>query len=259
MDLFILGNGFDRAHDMPCTYNDFHNFLKNNKNKDLNEFAGRLEEIYSKEELWSDFEKALGNPNIDTINRINGLFDLNLFGVNFVKNINQAFKEWVIKLDNCDRKAIYNLSKNDLYFNFNYTSTLEIQYGINNVMHIHGLIGKALFDLNHMFIVGHGEKVNEDSIELVKETKKYTEEIIDKNIGYFNSLKNKNINYIKVIGFSYSDIDKDYFKKFKQVLPNVKWILGYHSENDKTNAEKYKNELRLDAEIKPTKELLMEV
>lgn len=257
MDLFILGNGFDKAHDIPCTYDDFCTFLKNCTNKELKDFAEKLEYIYRKEDLWKDFEKALGNPNLDTIRRINTLFDLNIFGKNFASNINQAFKEWAMKLDNYDRKAIYNLSKEDLYLNFNYTSTLEIQYGIDDVMHIHGFIGKALFDPNHKFIVGHGENVTKDSIELVKETKKQTDKIISNNIEYFNSLKNKNINYIKVIGFSYSDIDKNYFRKIMQVLPNVKWILGYYSQSDKINAEKYKNELKLNAEIIQTKELLV--
>lgn len=259
MNLYILGNGFDRAHGLSCTYYDFCVFLKNSKNNDLQEFANQLEEIYGKDILWNDFEKALGNPNLNHICEINKLFDINIFGETFVDKINNAFKSWVFKLDNDKRNKKYYLSRKDLYFSFNYTSTLEIQYSIHNVKHIHGFIGDCLFDSNQKFIIGHGIKNTENKVELVKLTKKDTKGIIELNKKYFDSLKYKSIDFVKVIGFSYSDIDKEYFIKIQEMLPNVKWILGYFSEKDIANAKKYINELNLNAEIKPINELLVEV
>lgn len=261
MNLYIIGNGFDRAHDLPCKYSDFCSFLKQSDNKDFNDLVGNLEDIFSKEDLWSDFEKALGKPNINAIKYINRSFNLNVFSTPFVNKINSALISWIININNFGITKKYNLSKDDLYFSFNYTSTLEIQYDIDfsKVKHIHGFIGEVLFDFKHSLVVGHGEELTNNSIELLRLTKKNTKKIISENEEYFENLKKANIEHIKVIGFSYSDIDIDYFAKIKQVLPNAKWILGWFSESDKDKANKYNNDLNLNAEIIKTNNLLKEI
>ena len=60
--LYIVGNGFDRYHDLPTSYSNFYTFLKNN-GKDT--FIRQLEtyfgsSINGKSDLWSDLEVALG-------------------------------------------------------------------------------------------------------------------------------------------------------------------------------------------------------
>lgn len=42
-NLFIVGNGFDRAHNLPTTYEDFHKFIKNNC-KEM-QYIGSVEQI----------------------------------------------------------------------------------------------------------------------------------------------------------------------------------------------------------------------
>lgn len=67
----------------------------------------------------------------------------------------------------------------------------------------------------------------------------------------------RNIDSIIVVGVSFSEIDKIYFAKIKEVLPNAKWFLGYYSKRDRENAQKYSIELNLNAVIKLTSELLI--
>lgn len=86
--LFIIGNGFDLAHDLPTRYSDFHNYLQetypgaNEDNESVpgfsignhgdvqfcaEEVAGYLMNriSHSSNEKWSDFEEALGRLDFD--------------------------------------------------------------------------------------------------------------------------------------------------------------------------------------------------
>ena len=56
MNLIIIGNGFDLAHNLNTRYSDFMEYLwKNDK-----EFYDRLTKYIYDEDLWNDFETALG-------------------------------------------------------------------------------------------------------------------------------------------------------------------------------------------------------
>ena len=73
MKLFIIGNGFDRAHDLPTQYWDFRKYLE----KNYSEFLSMFEENYdiykgtNDEEkqsiLWNELEKNLANINESVI------------------------------------------------------------------------------------------------------------------------------------------------------------------------------------------------
>lgn len=58
MKLFILGNGFDVSHKIPCRYSDFYKYLTENRN-DILEAIEKFYYIDSDSELWSDFETSL--------------------------------------------------------------------------------------------------------------------------------------------------------------------------------------------------------
>ena len=58
MKLYIIGNGFDIGHGIPCKYSDFYTYLESNREDVLEE----MEQYYyvdSDSELWSDFERGL--------------------------------------------------------------------------------------------------------------------------------------------------------------------------------------------------------
>lgn len=62
MRLFIVGNGFDRAHDLPTSYWDFRTFLETNYPDFLESFEQHYyivsndSEEFKRNLLWNDFE-----------------------------------------------------------------------------------------------------------------------------------------------------------------------------------------------------------
>ena len=68
-DFFIIGNGFDRAHGMPTGYGDFRRWLLQNNRFDFihelqSAYPVRIKDDYL---LWSQFEKALGEYDLETV------------------------------------------------------------------------------------------------------------------------------------------------------------------------------------------------
>lgn len=58
--LYLIGNGFDLAHDIPCSYQDFKQYCRT---EDPDIFR-RIDRFYTDaDKLWSDFEAEM--PNID--------------------------------------------------------------------------------------------------------------------------------------------------------------------------------------------------
>lgn len=64
-DLYINGNGFNIAHGMKISWNDFYKWLKNNEYRFLVDFCDSHFGINS--DLWKDFETALGEYDLDSI------------------------------------------------------------------------------------------------------------------------------------------------------------------------------------------------
>lgn len=70
--LFIVGNGFDLAHNLPTSYEkDFKRIAKNN------ESVSNFWELYSFDgsKIWSNFENCLAHPDFNSLEEIfNGFF-----------------------------------------------------------------------------------------------------------------------------------------------------------------------------------------
>lgn len=63
LKLYVIGNGFDLHHGMPCGYVDFIAWLQGNRHEvynDLNRIYG-----YCSGNNWSDFENSLRGFNLD--------------------------------------------------------------------------------------------------------------------------------------------------------------------------------------------------
>ena len=61
-NLYLIGNGFDKHHDIPSGYWDFHDWLKA---KDEN-LVEQIDELYDYNgDLWGNFEVELGNFNVE--------------------------------------------------------------------------------------------------------------------------------------------------------------------------------------------------
>lgn len=175
--LYIIGNGFDKAHGLKTSYWDFRTYLESTHW----EFLQALEKLYSFEplddldpyvpegaklrwekmlqgELWSRLEDNMGHPNIAQMENFSDCIvnDLDLDSGNvgirdtldeywrreygFIKKLQGYIKEWIESLDTTKikpRKKVL-IKSTDYFFSFNYTDTLESVYKITDVFHVHG-------------------------------------------------------------------------------------------------------------------------
>ena len=183
MKLYIIGNGFDRHHGLPCRYIDFYNWLGEEGTGQVQrlEFRGKMEKYYSPSELWYQFEEALSHMDVDSClsefeyllpnperdeYRISDYYRFSDEVMNEMTSIDfdikYYFRHWIISLREApiNNQILNFIEPEGLYLNFNYTPTLEKIYGINpaHILHIHGnlLSGKdAQFS---QFVLGHGNK-----------------------------------------------------------------------------------------------------
>ncbi len=184
----------------------------------------------------------------------------------WVNDFQLAFDDWVSKLNNTPVERMFNLPiENVLYFSFNYTNTLERVYGIsdNQIIKIHVMNGND-DDSKNVYIFGNREERKNACIEnaeidyLDQESKQtlYAIHMIQHRLykdcmmllgGHEDQLCYDNISDIDVMGCSFNEIDYPYFETIKaNVSQSTRWHLFWHKENDKTQAERYKDFLQLD-------------
>lgn len=78
-----------------------------------------------------------------------------------LEEFRDAFRDWVDSIEIRGVKKLYRLNPDSRYLSFNYTDTLETEYGItpNQVTHIHG---SRLND--EEYIIGHNNNRNPSSV-----------------------------------------------------------------------------------------------
>lgn len=172
MKLYIVGNGFDLGHGIPCEYSDFRNYLLENR-RDILEIMEKYYYLGQDSDLWFDFETSLEKDiNYDSISDIIGKNSPNFASDDFndgdwyvaqiyieqdcdelLENIRSGFEEWIQSLEILQISKKYNIDSLAQFITFNYTEILEHIYGIpvTNVLHIHNKVGEKL-------IFGHGKK-----------------------------------------------------------------------------------------------------
>ena len=254
--LFIIGNGFDRAHNIQSSYKDFRNWLQTNRYQD---FVTTLENLFpttieNEILLWSEFEKALGIyyegkihdnyfPGIDTgfLNQEVQLRVPNRIKY-YIDSISSCMKQWAEYIDRPIYEKVFSgLSPNYKYLSFNYTSVLEKSYSIPsfNICHIHGCAK------DNKVIVGHNQlkgpsstkcKTNREGsknhiIELMNTNIKPVKDIINNNKIFFNTLSN--ITKVVVVGHSLALVDIPYFEEIaRKINPKSRWYFCVHSNED---------------------------
>lgn len=188
MRLFIIGNGFDRAHDLPTSYWDFRTYLQTHYPDFLEAFEQHYyivpndSEEFKKNLLWNDFETNLANIDEDIIIEDALGVEMGLesgdVGIEdtlrihfrseyqYIGKLAVYLKQWVKTIPlGATRPITSQISKTnkDIFITFNYTSVLEDTYQIDpdEVLHIHGSLRKNDDDP----ILGHG---NRNRIEDIK-------------------------------------------------------------------------------------------
>lgn len=245
--LFIIGNGFDIAHGLDTSFEDFKYYILNNIERQdckLGEFnSNRLKKLYlfltyteasynidyytytediSKE--WNQFETMLAYTPSFNVNNEFMIKDILISGILSKKEIEllyEVFEKWInsisIKVNN--KSMIFR--KEDMILNFNYTNVIERNYPIirkNNMEKIH----INYIDNKEQLIYGHSEDFNktvdksENSTHVTRfaeNLKKLVQNQLLVKKEFFEKIKAANITEIYFWGFSLSKVDKVYIKK----------------------------------------------
>ena len=185
--LYIIGNGFDIFHGLPCRYTDFRKWLQQKRPQTFS----LLNDIYSPDgEWWKDFEVNLGNLDIlklrekfytkytahkrkeyyslgaDIPISVRGFHDApEYYSGEKLKQlyaeIDDALKQWIDEIEDTNtstcKQKLY-LNPDSFFISFNYTSLLEDVYNIppNNVLYIHGNSKRG-----EKLILGHNKSAGE--------------------------------------------------------------------------------------------------
>lgn len=271
--LYLIGNGFDRHHDIPSGYESFKEWLKSH-NRMLYMRLFLLYEINGGN-LWASFEENLGNITADSI--IESLYPNPLIlvpqadGQNYLSidcldetatevgyslsrlyiDLQVAFEDWIEHLSPPDLTKKVRLDNGNLQFvNFNYTPTLEKLYGIDSasILYIHGCATRhenLIFGHNktkEMKLAEWGETHSEEELDSLEEAAdeiaaiyKDTSKIITPNQAFWESIRD--VEVIHIWGLSLSDVDLPYFEHILSLvnLPEVKFEFSWLTDNDKNH------------------------
>ena len=250
--LYVIGNGFDLHHGLPCGYADFMAWLQGNRPK----VYSTLNRIYGDCDgnNWSDFEDSLASFNLDDYSDDVTRDDL----MRLKAELNEALGSWAKTIGMPEPgTAIDDIDRNAVFFTFNYTRTWEDFYGIDEdrIVHIHGSVDSG------NLIFGHdstGDAVSDEELKEARRThmdadlykdlvhikmsqefadvfRKPVAEIIEKHGSDFDALAG--IEEMIVLGVSYSDIDMPYFERIVKVTgDDIKVTLGHHTFWDGNHA-----------------------
>jgi hypothetical protein len=258
--LYIIGNGFDLWHNLPTSYHDFYVYSKDT----LDAIGDYYELDLNQDNPWHDFENSLGEfmweDFFNAHNEINISSDdfrpKEIYGLEdelaektdkHVSLIKEEFVEWINQIDIAQAKPKLVFPKGAKFINFNYTSTLQSSYEIDDtqVFHIHGR-AETRDDL----IFGHGESID-DSYEYdetgqisgslfsdaeiaakypLTALKKPVTEVLSNNNDYFKQLTG--IAEVIVIGHSLSKIDLSYFSLIADIANNAQWKVYCYSKEE---------------------------
>ena len=264
--LYFIGNGFDLFHKgVKSKFIHFYSWL-NLKDEEHELFASKMESIFPHSGahgnwLWTQFEEALGNFNVDQVHNTfagkekDGFFDEDFQqrAANYVREpfskISLYLKEWAQQINIESVKPILPIGKESQYLTFNYTLLLENVYKIcqEQIWHIHNSIRDY-----EPLITGHNQPFPEyfDEIEniniqksqenLAHEITKLTkpvDNIINEHKEYFDSLEH--ITKVIVFGHSLSKIDLPYLRNVVyNVRDNAQWVFTVYDNSAKENCEK---------------------
>lgn len=237
MNLFIIGNGFDRAHGLSTTYINFREYLE----REDWSYLVKLEEPYgyvpesardlTEGRLWREFENNLSDINesefVDAGTSIemglesgdvdieDTLNDYWAEQYRYIMRLNDYLKSWVEQIDINVFKKTNKIKKSadDLFLSFNYTLLLEKIYKIDSyqILHIHGCIDNSV---GYTPVIGHG---NKEKIRKSRE-KAYeaSENFWEKESSIYNALAAYYEKTLKDVNH-YLNYNSEFFKRLKGV------------------------------------------
>lgn len=271
--LIIIGNGFDRAHDIKSSYWDFREWLIKKGDKRL---VDMMDIFFSNQrDVWSGIEQALGEYDEEAILnycRPDEEFDLdhslsssarvedspNDIFQPVLEEFKEAFHDWVDSIEIGGIEKKYTLDPNCRYLTFNYTDTLETEYAIpaSQIAHIHG---SRLCD--DEYVVGHNnhrspseawdeegiifeQNAHENIIQWMNELTKCYSANIAKHRAFFDGLKD--VKQIITYGHSMANVDWPYFEEIIKIVgTDVPWRVSCFSNEDVANTKAFQSHFKL--------------
>lgn len=271
--LYIIGNGFDKAHGVKSSYGDFKEWLRVKHTALFND----MEDVWNcNSQLWCDFEKTLGEVDFEYVwKKFEKYNQKKLIQANIklkesypglppnltfhnlgeklkplVGEIRAAFNAWVLTLNKSllDKQPLLSLNRDAFYITFNYTETLEKLYEIpsSSILHIHGKANSG-----EELLFGHDKSAGQIEYDLERKCIKCRHTDINdfamwigtlnKNVDYnlyrVSSILNQlsDVNRIYILGYSFSEIDSLYIDNiFKKTFKNQPfWSISYYTKLDK--------------------------
>ncbi|MDW3910801.1 AbiH family protein [Staphylococcus saprophyticus] len=243
--LFVIGNGFDMAHNLSTSFEEFKKYIENRINKSKKKEKENLFSIYailnsaegsyncktnilkdSDSSEWNLFETILayiGSLNESEEYCKENSFRNDMLQENVLIDLQSLFTQWINSIDEHSTRRTRLFKNDDLFLNFNYTKTLQKNYRFSvcnkNINHIHVLKNKC----NKQYHYGHGEnfikEVESPGLDNEKinffglNTKKDTKNIIQNNKRFYEKLQKSKIKELFFWGFSLSEVDKPYIEK----------------------------------------------
>jgi len=267
--LYVIGNGFDLAHDIESSYYDFEDWCNiHNLNTEMFEMFFHNGD----QSFWKDIEESLGNYDYKEIHEELGpdedfdpdhslssyaiYADTSTHLIGFITDLfEHYFVDWVNSIEISFAEQCFQLRLGAKFLSFNYTETLESIYGVpeKQVCHIHG----CRLNSADKYIFGHKnplqpDTVYDDSVEpYIEESyfsivehmlklKKPVEEQISIHHQFFSSLQN--IKLVCVIGHSLSEIDMPYFHYLLEVVQKrPAFVFTSYNDADRKNIVAFVN------------------
>ena len=245
-NLYLIGNGFDKHHDIPSGYWDFHEWLKKNDS----ELVDQIDELYDYNgDLWGNFEVELGS--LDVVEKATEVYQehsADPMSEHYERSFHEGaivagdtigqiynkilekFPDWIKQLPAANASKQITFQDYSYFITFNYTDTLIDLYEIpeKDILFIHGRAKNDRF-----LVLGHGKSeqqvVKEAEKDFDEDTevayiqtvqaieqqlgkiRKKTEKIIAKYQPVFTSFKQ--VDNIYAYGLSMSEVDTPYFKE----------------------------------------------
>ena len=275
--LYIIGNGFDINHGLKSCYKDFLKYVCLYHHDEFHRI-GKMFGTGNPSFLWKDFENNLACFDVNRSICLNLIplvkqarlypeMNLDIFTTlenacdGLYSDIGLLFKQWFEdRIVHMIVNPKYQLSPDDYYVSFNYTSLLESVYGIpsDHICYIH----RNLFENDvTMPIFGHGltddtiaqrvkidskakriigearvniEDVKETYITLIRDFRKNVKEGLDNLESFFGIFEGVSIDKLVILGHSIGDSDYKYFLKTANTIkPNSLIYYSYYNEDEK--------------------------
>lgn len=163
--LFVIGNGFDLAHNLPTRFDpDFKNITTKHEQDNFWDLYQSCEN-----DIWSDFENLLGCPDFNVLEEIfygyepDYLSDRESGRDSIIHQVelNGKLQDALYEFADNAEDSLSNIQVNNFieqildldgyYITFNYTHTLEAIYDIpwEQILHIHGEVGENNLELGY--------------------------------------------------------------------------------------------------------------